>query len=193
MKEADAGGGGDGAEEGDGGIWIFGYGSLMWNPGFPFVERANARLLGRHRRLCVVSRHHRGDAARPGLVMGLDRGGSCRGIAYRVPSAAVAGTLAYLHERETAHYPVYRRADLPVVLDGPTPRTVRSVTYVIDRTDPDYAGHLTVEQQAAIVAVAHGLSGANRDYLKSVVEHIHALGLRDRRLEAVLHALGDRP
>ena len=143
--------------------------------------------------LDVVSRHHRGDAARPGLVMGLDRGGSCRGIAYRVPEAAVAGTLAYLHERETAHYPAYRRADLPVVLDGATPRTVRSVTYVIDRADPDYAGHLSVEQQAAIVADARGLSGTNRDYLISVVEHIHALGLRDRRLEAVLHALGERP
>lgn len=184
MKEAGS------KRDGDG-IWVFGYGSLMWNPGFPFVERAAARLLGRHRRLCVVSRHHRGDAARPGLVMGLDRGGSCRGIAYRVPGEAVDGTLAYLHERETAHYPVYRRAELPVILDGPQPRTVRSVTYVIDRSDPDYAGHLTVEQQAAIVAAAHGRSGANRDYLVSVVRHIHELGLRDRRLEAVLHALGE--
>ncbi len=189
MKEAVAGGG----SGTDVGIWVFGYGSLMWNPGFRYVERATARLLGRHRRLCVVSRHHRGDAARPGLVMGLDRGGSCRGIAYRVPPDAVDATLAYLHERETAHYPVYRRADLPVVLDGPPPRTVRSVTYVIDRADPDYAGHLSVAEQAAIVAVAHGRSGANRDYLASVVEHIHALGLRDRRLEAVLHALADRP
>jgi len=189
MKEAVAGDGtGSGA-----GIWVFGYGSLMWNPGFPFVERATARLTGRHRRLCVVSRHHRGDAARPGLVMGLDRGGSCRGIAYRVPAEAVGDTLAYLHERETAHYPVYRRADVPVVLDGIPARTVRSVTYVIDRSDPDYAGHLSVEQQAAIVAVAQGRSGANRDYLVSVVEHIHALGLRDRRLEAVLHTLGEQP
>lgn len=187
MKEADAGG----APGPDGGIWVFGYGSLMWNPGFPFVERANARLPGRHRRLCVVSRHHRGDAARPGLVMGLDRGGSCRGIAYRVPGEAVAGTLAYLHERETAHYPVYRRAELPVVLDGAPPRRVRSVTYVVDRSSPDYAGHLGVGQQADIVAAAHGRSGANRDYLVSAVRHLHALGLRDRRLEAVLHALGE--
>src|SRR3546814_1796597 len=76
----------------------------MWNPGFPFEERSRALLIGRHRRLCVVSRHHRGTAARPGLVMGLDRGGSCRGIAYRVPAAAVAATLAYLDEREIAHY-----------------------------------------------------------------------------------------
>ncbi len=172
------------------GFWVFGYGSLMWKPGFAFEEQATARLLGRHRRLCVVSRHHRGSAERPGLVMGLDRGGSCRGVAYRVPAEAAADTLAYLDEREIAHYPVYRRAVLPVVLDGG--RRVAAVTYVVDRADPDYAGHLTVEQQAAIVASARGLSGDNRDYLASTVRHIHALGLSDRRLEAVLHALGER-
>ncbi|HEY9567918.1 MAG TPA: gamma-glutamylcyclotransferase [Thalassobaculum sp.] len=176
------------------GMWVFGYGSLMWNPGFPFEERSRALLIGRHRRLCVVSRHHRGTAARPGLVMGLDRGGSCRGIAYRVPAAAVAATLAYLDEREIAHYPVYRRAVLPVRLHpdgGGPPRQRTAVTYVVDRRDPDYAGHLPVDRQAEIVAGAHGLSGDNRDYLAATVRHIHALGLRDRRLEAVLRALGE--
>ena len=175
------------------GFWVFGYGSLMWNPGFAFEEQATARLLGRHRRLCVVSRHHRGSAERPGLVMGLDRGGSCRGVAYRVPAEAAAATLAYLDEREIAHYPVYRRAVLPVVLDGADgARRVAAVAYVVERSDPDYAGHLSVEQQAAIVASARGLSGDNRDYLASTVRHIHALGLTDRRLEAVLHVLGER-
>jgi len=173
------------------GLWVFGYGSLMWNPGFPFLERAEARLIGRHRRLCVVSRHHRGTAERPGLVMGLDRGGSCRGVAYRVPGPAIAVTLEYLDEREIAHYPVYRRAVLPVVLDGAGGRRVSAVTYVVDRSDPDYAGHLSVDEQAAIVAGARGLSGDNRGYLASTVRHIHALGLRDHRLEAVLHALGE--
>lgn len=195
MKEADAGAPGETAPAAAGDLWVFGYGSLMWRPGFPFEEQAAGRLLGRHRRLCVVSRHHRGSAERPGLVMGLDRGGSCRGVAYRVPATAAEATLAYLDEREIAHYPVYRRAVLPVVLDGDGDggrRRVAAVTYVVDRADPDYAGHLTVGQQAAIVAVAHGLSGANRDYLASTVRHIHALGLRDRRLEAVLHALGER-
>ena len=92
MKEMDTG------ETGgpDKGFWVFGYGSLMWNPGFPFDRRADAWLRGRHRRLCVVSRHHRGDYRQPGLVMGLDRGGSCRWIAYRVPAEAAARTLAYL-------------------------------------------------------------------------------------------------
>lgn len=183
MKEAGANPLGDG-------FWVFGYGSLMWRPGFPFEERSPALLPGRHRRLCVVSRHHRGDAEQPGLVMGLDLGGSCRGVAYQVPAAVAAETLAYLDEREIAHYPVYRRAVRPIRLDDG--RRVASVTYVIDRTEADYAGHLTVEQQVEIVAAAHGLSGSNRDYLVSTVRHIHALGLRDRRLEAVLHALGER-
>ena len=172
---------------GDGDIWVFGYGSLMWRPGFEHVERADALLRGYRRRLCVVSRHHRGTAARPGLVMGLDRGGACRGVAYRVPEAAVPETLAYLDEREIAHYPVYRRSVVTVDLGGG--RRQRAVTYTVDRREADYAGALTVEQQAAIVAGAHGLSGPNPDYLRQTVEHVHAMGLRDRSLEAVLAAL----
>ena len=85
---------------------------------------------------------------------------------------------------------MYRRAVLPITLTGPTPvRRVTAVTYVVDRTDPDYAGHLSVAQQAAIVAVAQGLSGGNQDYVASTVRHLHGLGLRNRQLEAVLHAL----
>lgn len=188
MKEMDT----SVSDPSTGGLWVFGYGSLMWNPGFPFDRRADAWLRGRHRRLCVVSRHHRGDDRQPGLVMGLDRGGSCRGIAYWVPAHAVARTLEYLDEREIAHYPVYRRAILPISIgDAAQPCRVRAVTYVVDRSDPDYAGHLSVAQQAAIVAVARGLSGHNRDYLTSTVRHLHSLGLRNPQLEAVLHALGE--
>ncbi|WPZ35768.1 gamma-glutamylcyclotransferase [Thalassobaculum sp. OXR-137] len=172
-------------EAGD--IWVFGYGSLMWRPGFHHVERADALLRGYRRRLCVVSRHHRGTAARPGLVMGLDRGGACRGVAYRVPEAGVPETLAYLDEREIAHYPVYRRSMVTVDLGGG--RRQRAVTYIVDRREADYAGALTVEQQAAIVAGAHGLSGPNPDYLRQTVAKVHAMGLRDRSLEAVLAAL----
>ena len=172
-------------EAGD--IWVFGYGSLMWRPGFEHAERADALLRGYRRRLCVVSRHHRGTAARPGLVMGLDRGGACRGVAYRVPEAAVPATLAYLDEREIAHYPVYRRSMVTVDLGGG--RRQRAVTYTVDRREADYAGELTVEQQAAIVAGAHGLSGTNPDYLRQTVVQVHAMGLRDRSLEAVLAAL----
>ena len=174
---------------GTGDIWVFGYGSLMWRPGFEHVARADALLRGYRRRLCVVSRHHRGTAARPGLVMGLDRGGACRGVAYRVPEAAVPETLAYLDEREIAHYPVYRRSMVTVDLgDG---RRQRAVTYTVDRREADYAGALSVDQQAAIVAGAHGLSGPNAEYLRQTVAHVHAMGLRDRALEAVLAALAE--
>ena len=174
---------------GTGDIWVFGYGSLMWRPGFEHVARADALLRGYRRRLCVVSRHHRGTAARPGLVMGLDRGGACRGVAYRVPEAAVPETLAYLDEREIAHYPVYRRSTVTVDLGGG--RRQRAVTYTVDRREADYAGALSVDQQAAIVAGAHGLSGPNAEYLRQTVAHVHAMGLRDRALEAVLAALAE--
>ncbi len=168
-------------------MWVFGYGSLMWRPGFEHVERIEALLRGYRRRLCVVSRHHRGTAARPGLVMGLDRGGACRGVAYRVPASAVDETLAYLDEREIAHYPVYRRTRVTVDLGagGRMP----AVTYTVDRREADYAGALTVAEQAALVAGAEGISGHNADYLRQTVDHIHAMGLRDRALEAVLAAL----
>lgn len=168
-------------------LWVFGYGSLMWRPGFEHVERADALLRGYRRRLCVVSRHHRGTAARPGLVMGLDRGGSCRGVAYRVPAPAVPETLAYLDEREIAHYPVYRRSG--VTIDLRSGARIRAVSYTVDRREADYAGSLSVDEQAAIVAGAEGVSGRNTDYLRQTVEHIHAMGLRDRALETVLATL----
>jgi cation transport protein ChaC len=170
-----------------GDLWVFGYGSLMWRPGFAHVERADALLRGYRRRLCVVSRHHRGTAERPGLVMGLDRGGACRGVAYRVPAPAVAETLAYLDEREIAHYPVYRRSTVTIDLGRGARR--QAVTYTVDRREADYAGALSVDQQAAIVAGARGISGLNTDYLRQTVEQVHAMGLRDRMLEAVLAAL----
>lgn len=167
-------------------MWVFGYGSLMWRPGFEHVERAEALLRGYRRRLCVVSRHHRGTVERPGLVMGLDRGGACRGVAYRVPAPSVAAVLDYLDEREIAHYPVYRRSRVTIeVADG----RQRAVTYTVDRREADYAGGFSIADQAAIVAGAEGLSGRNGDYLRQTVAHIHAMGLRDRALETVLAAL----
>lgn len=171
-------------------FWVFGYGSLMWRPGFPYDAKSEAHLHGFHRRLCVTSRHHRGTAEQPGLVMGLDRGGSCRGMAYLVPTDQAEQTLAYLDEREIAHYPVYRRAIVTLRLDGENVAR-RALTYVVDRHNEDYAGHLDVDIQAEIVAKAKGLSGLNRDYLHATLEHIHKLGLRDPRLEAVSAALPD--
>lgn len=169
-------------------VWVFGYGSLMWRPGFAHVAREEALLRGYRRRLCVVSRHHRGTAARPGLVMGLDRGGSCRGVAYRVPAQAVAETVAYLDEREIAHYPVYRRSRVAVDLLG-SGRRVSALTYTVDRREADYAGGLSIDDQATIVTHAAGVSGRNADYLRQTIAQIHGMGLRDRALEAVQEAI----
>ena len=83
-------------------LWVFGYGSLIWRPGFDFLERVPARLIGAHRALCVFSHVHRGTPGRPGLVLGLDFGGACRGVAYRVAAKKRADTIAYLRAREQA-------------------------------------------------------------------------------------------
>jgi cation transport protein ChaC len=164
----------------------------MWRPGFPHLEQGPALVHGFHRRLCVTSRHHRGTDDVPGLVMGLDRGGACRGVAYRVPDAAFEETLATLDEREIAHYPIYRRAVVPIRVRGEHGmRLVIALTYIVDRSHADYAGHLDAEAQASIVRRAVGLSGPNPDYIRSTVQQINALGLRDRHLEAVLRLLDD--
>lgn len=162
----------------------------MWRPDFPHLEQGPALVHGFHRRLCVTSRHHRGTEAVPGLVMGLDRGGGCRGVAYRVPDSAFEETLANLDEREIAHYPIYRRAVVPIRVRGEWGvKSVTALTYIVDRGHADYAGHLRAEEQAAIVRRAAGISGPNPDYIRSTVEHIRALGLRDWHLEAVLRLL----
>ena len=120
-------------------LWVFGYGSLMWRPGFPFVESGPGRLRGYHRSLCVLSHVHRGTPERPGLVLGLDRGGSCRGMAFRVAGPDAASTLAYLREREQVTA-VYVERVLGVTLDDG--RRIAAVTYLVDRRHPQYAGRL---------------------------------------------------
>jgi glutathione-specific gamma-glutamylcyclotransferase len=165
--------------------WVFGYGSLMWRPGFAFLERRRARVFGWQRRLCVYSHHYRGTVEAPGLVMGLDRGGSCRGIAYRVAAAAVPAVRAYLDDREMI-YSVYRARHLAArLLDGDG-GTVEALTYVVDRGDRQYAGLLDDAARVAIAGRAAGASGTNRDYLASTVAHLADMGMPDRRIAALL-------
>jgi len=175
------------ADHADEDLWVFGYGSLMWRPGFDFLERVEARLIGAHRALCVYSFVHRGTPERPGLVLGLDHGGTCRGIAYRVAAADRAATLGYLRAREQVTK-VYRECVRPVTLLEQPEGRVRAVCYVVDRRHPQYAGRLGLAEQLHLVRQGQGASGANRDYVVATVSALETLGYRDREL----HLLAER-
>jgi cation transport protein ChaC len=165
-----------------GDFWVFGYGSLIWRPGFAHVETQRARLHGYRRSLCVYSFVHRGTRERPGLVLGLDRGGSCIGLAFRVPGDLRDEVITYLRERELVTN-VYLERMLKVRLDSG--ETVDAVAYIVDRQHEQYAGALDAVDAAAVVRGAVGQSGNNEDYVLSTLEHLKALGIRDHWLEDV--------
>lgn len=169
--------------------WIFGYGSLMWRPGFAHEERREALLMGHHRALCVYSHVHRGTPERPGLVLGLDRGGSCRGMAYRVASGAWAEAVAYLRAREQATA-IYVETVKPVRLraNGAYGAPVPALTYLVNRAHRQYAGRLDLEVQARLILQGRGASGDNMAYLENTVAHLDAAGFAD----GPLHRLRDR-
>jgi cation transport protein ChaC len=167
----------------DGDRWVFGYGSLMWRPGFDYVERKAVRLHGRRRAFCIYSVHHRGTYARPGLVLGLAPGGSVRGAAYRVAGAAWPDTYAYLREREQPTE-TYFEAWAPLTLAGGD--VVQSLVFLSDRKHAQWAGDLSLEAQARLIAGAEGLSGRNVDYLRDLVAQLRLEGVADRTMEALL-------
>lgn len=171
-------------------FWVFGYGSLMWRPGFDFIESVTADLAGAHRSLCVYSWVHRGTRQRPGLVLGLDRGGSCRGVGFRVAGGDREAVIDNLRKRELVTN-VYREAwrDIRLHRDG-RPK-VRALTYLVDRAHHQYAGRLPAEKLLAHVRDGQGQSGANRDYVLSTVAHLRELGLTDAILERLAEALAD--
>lgn len=171
----------------DGDLWVFGYGSLIWNPGFDFVERVPARLLGEHRALCVYSFVHRGTPERPGLVLGLDRGGACQGLAFRVPRDKRAATVAYLRAREQVTS-VYREVLRAVWLKNDARERVSALAYVADRGHDQYAGRLPLDRQLHLVRQGHGSSGANIDYVLATVKALEAQGIHD----GPLHQLAQR-
>jgi cation transport protein ChaC len=162
-------------------FWVFGYGSLMWQPGFDYEERRRAMLTGLHRSLCVYSHVHRGTPQRPGLVMGLDRGGSCRGVAFRIRQDKWDGVMEYLHAREQVTM-VYKETRRTVRLDGDG-KMVSAVTYVVDRSHLQYAGKLTLGAQLAYILQAEGRSGRNPDYVLNTADHLIELGLEDPDLQ----------
>lgn len=163
-------------------IWIFAYGSLIWDPGFACRERVPARLWGYHRAMCVYSHVWRGTPARPGLVLGLDRGGSCRGIALRVAGAEAGAVIEYLEARERVTE-VYFARTVPVTLGGGARRRrVAALTYVADRGHRQYAGKLPAAQAARLIRAGRGRGGGNVDYLDTTVRHLAELGIPDAPL-----------
>ncbi|MEM6945691.1 MAG: gamma-glutamylcyclotransferase [Pseudomonadota bacterium] len=169
----------------DGGFWVFGYGSLMWRPGFPFLERRLARLDGYRRAFHLRSVRYRGTPEAPGLVLGLDwePGAACTGMAFRVCPTEAAGVLHYLAERElvTRSYFEVRHAIALLAEEGGTDAEERvdAICYILDRTHPQYAGGLDLDAQAAVIAGATGPNGPNADYLHNTVSELATLGIRD--------------
>ena len=162
-------------------MWVFGYGSLIWDPGFAVAETRLARLDGFHRSFCMRSVHHRGTADDPGLVLALDAapGAACAGVALAVPAGAEDDTLGYLRARELVSS-AYVETQQTVRLDDG--RHVTAVTYVIDAAHVQYCGGLALEEQARIIAAASGGRGPNREYLWNTAAHLAALGIEDAEL-----------
>jgi glutathione-specific gamma-glutamylcyclotransferase len=167
-------------------FWVFGYGSLMWRPGFAFEGVEQARLFGYHRALCVASHVHRGTPERPGLVLGLDRGGSCHGLAFRIAPEQRAAVLEYLRARELVNNVYLERTISAALKSG---RRVHALAYVVDRRHGQYAGALSAQEAARRVTGAVGISGANEDYVLNTVAHLRQMNIRDPWLENVARAI----
>jgi len=162
-------------------VWIFAYGSLMWNPEMRFAERLPARVYGYHRSFCLYSPEYRGTREKPGLVLGLDRGGSCRGIAYRLSEATLGAEIDLLWTREMTGF-VYHMTPLRIATArGP----VSGYAFTVRRDSPDYAGRLAPEAVARIVATSKGDRGTGRDYLANTVRHLDELGIADAALRHI--------
>ncbi|MEC9268152.1 MAG: gamma-glutamylcyclotransferase [Alphaproteobacteria bacterium] len=169
----------------DGELWVFGYGSLMWRPGFAHLEAIPATLHGYARSFCIWSEHHRGTPDCRGLVLGLARGedAACEGMVFRVAPKDWPETAAYLEERELRGY-AYRPAHLPVALsDG---RRVTAHCFVADPSHPHYAGRVPPDEAARIILRARGEAGLNRDYLINTVKSLEQHGYREPHLHALL-------
>ena len=163
-------------------FWLFAYGSLMWDADFPHAETRPARLYGYHRALCLYSFDYRGTRQVPGLVLGLDRGGSCRGLAFRIRGRERDAVLAHLHARETSEGE-YHLKWLQLFLGG---EPVNGAAFVVNHASDYYAGTRPLDEAARMVAQGQGKRGACVDYLKNTVAHLREMGIRDAGLERVL-------
>lgn len=166
--------------------WVFAYGSLIWKPGFDFIDAQPALLRGAHRRLCIYSHEHRGTPEQPGLVFGLVRGGACRGIAYEVAEENWAEVWDYLQEREQVTR-VYHEIWWQVQLGNGT--KTKALSFVVDQKHDQYAGPLDVAAQLKFVRHAQGHMGPNTEYVLNTARHLKELGIRDGLLEALVQEL----
>jgi cation transport protein ChaC len=174
------------AMQNDANPWVFGYGSLIWNPGFPFLSSERALLRGAHRSLSIYSHRHRGTKDKPGLVFGLSRGGSCRGVAYEVAGAKWPDVFDYLEAREQ-DTGVYRTTWRSVALGGG--KRVRALTYLVNESHPQFAGELDVAEQVRLVLGGSGEAGHNTEYVRNTARQLLALGIRDEALMSIVAAL----
>lgn len=172
----------------DADLWVFGYGSLMWDPGFDFSEDAWGLLRGYHRALCILSIRNRGTLDRPGLALGLDRGGACRGRVFRIAAADRKSALSYLWQREMANL-AYTDRRLAVRLDDG--RRVTALAFVARPGHPQYAPGLAPTDAAKLVATGRGTYGSALDYLRNVCRHLDDFGIADGPLHRVL-AMAER-
>jgi len=169
-----------------GDFWVFGYGSLIWRPGFEFIDEKKALLRGRHRALCVHSWVHRGTKDRPGLVLGLDEGGACHGLARLVAGKKREAVIAYLRERELVTH-VYLEKWVTITLEGG--ENVQALTYVVDPGHTQYASGMSLSETAQQIRQAHGKSGPNTDYVRNTVQSLIDLDIRDEALEELCKRL----
>ncbi len=170
------------------GIWVFGYGSLIWNPGFEYARKQRATLLGFRRAFCLWSVHYRGNEQRPGLVLGLDpaQGVACEGVAYYIGAEQAKQVHAYLRERELVSYAYFEQVEPLQLADG---SEVAALCYVVDPTHSQYAGGLELAAQARVIRDAKGSAGDNLEYLKNTAQHLATLGIADADVETLWQML----
>jgi glutathione-specific gamma-glutamylcyclotransferase len=172
-------------------VWVFGYGSLMWRPGFTFLRAIPALLFGYHRSLCVYSHQYRGTPDKPGLVFGLDRGGSCHGMAFEVAGRDWPETLAYLREREQLTNVYIELVKQVRVAEGAgaRPALAPALAFVVNRAHAQYAGKLATQDILRLIRQGHGKFGPCEDYVRNTVQHLRDLDILDRGLERLMTEL----
>ncbi|WP_182417781.1 gamma-glutamylcyclotransferase [Bartonella sp. HY038] len=167
-------------------FWVFGYGSLMWNPGFVYEEAKLCRLHGYHRSFCIYSTHYRGTVEQPGLVLGLKKGGSCLGLGFKIAEEHAQKTYDYLVEREQVTG-VYKEKHLNLYFDDHSHN--HGLAFVADPLHEQYAEKLDLQSMADLISKAAGIAGKNADYALNTVERLQKIGIHDRQLTKLAQIL----